>query len=68
MTVVDERKAPVAVALDAPDLETAARWAQSVSPHVSVLKVGLALFCRYGPEVVEVVRGGSGAGLFLDLK
>jgi orotidine-5'-phosphate decarboxylase len=65
---VDERKAPVAVALDAPDLETAARWAQSVSPYVSVLKIGLELFCRYGPEVAEVVRGGSGAGLFLDLK
>lgn len=61
-------RAPIAVALDAPDVDTAARWAQAVSPYVEVLKVGLELFCRQGPEVVDVVRGGSKIGLFLDLK
>lgn len=61
-------KAPIAVALDAADLETAARWSQAVTPHVEMVKVGLALFCRYGPETVAVVRGGSRIGLFLDLK
>ena len=61
-------KAPIAVALDAPDLDTAARWAQAVTPHVAVVKVGLELFCRTGPSVVDVVRGGSGVDLFLDLK
>jgi orotidine-5'-phosphate decarboxylase len=61
-------KAPIAVALDAPDIETAAQWASLVTPYVSVVKVGLQLFCRYGPEVVAVVRGGSRVGLFLDLK
>jgi orotidine-5'-phosphate decarboxylase len=61
-------KAPIAVALDAPDMETAARWAQAVTPHVAVVKVGLELFCRTGPQVVDVVRGGSGVELFLDLK
>jgi orotidine-5'-phosphate decarboxylase len=30
--------------------------------------VGLELFCRTGPSVVETVRGGSGVDLFLDLK
>jgi len=65
---VSAGRAPVAVALDAPDLETAARWAAAVTPHVAVVKIGLELFCRYGPQVVDVVRGGSGAGLFLDLK
>jgi orotidine-5'-phosphate decarboxylase len=39
-----------------------------VTPHVSVVKVGLELFCRTGPSVVDVVRGGSGVELFLDLK
>ncbi len=62
------RKAPIAVALDAPDLDTAARWSQAVSPHVAVVKVGLELFCRFGPDVVNVVRGASNVGLFLDLK
>lgn len=61
-------KAPIAVALDAPDLETAARWAALVTPYVAVVKVGLELFCRYGPEATAVVRGGSRVGLFLDLK
>ena len=61
-------RAPIAVALDAPDAETAARWARAVTPHVSVVKVGLELFCRTGPSVVDVVRGGSGVDLFLDLK
>jgi len=61
-------KAPIAVALDAPDAETAARWAQAVTPHVAVVKVGLELFCRAGPSIVQSVRGASGTGLFLDLK
>lgn len=63
-----QQKAPIAVALDAADVETAARWAQAVTPWVSVVKVGLELFCRTGPSVVETVRGGTGVGLFLDLK
>ncbi|HVM26201.1 MAG TPA: orotidine-5'-phosphate decarboxylase [Mycobacteriales bacterium] len=61
-------RAPIAVALDAPDVETAARWAQAVTPHVSVVKVGLELYCRTGPTIADVVRGGSGVDLFLDLK
>jgi orotidine-5'-phosphate decarboxylase len=60
--------APIAVALDAPDLETAARWASLVTPHVSTVKVGLELYLRYGPDVVASVRGASGVQLFLDLK
>jgi orotidine-5'-phosphate decarboxylase len=61
-------QAPIAVALDAPDLETAARWAGLVTPHVSTLKIGLELYLRYGPEVVASVRGASGVQIFLDLK
>ncbi|MFI7532246.1 orotidine-5'-phosphate decarboxylase [Streptosporangium sp. NPDC049376] len=60
--------APIAVALDAPDLETAARWAGMVTPHVSTVKVGLELYLRYGPEVIASVRGASGVQIFLDLK
>ena len=66
--MAQQEKAPIAVALDAPDVETAARWAQAVTPYVAVVKVGLELFCRTGPSVVESVRGGTGVGLFLDLK
>ena len=62
------KPAPVAVALDAPDLETAARWAALVTPHVSTVKVGLELYLRYGPQVVATVRGASRVSVFLDLK
>jgi orotidine-5'-phosphate decarboxylase len=62
------RHAPIAVALDAPDLETAARWAALVGPHVSTLKIGLELYLRYGPDAVASVRGASGVEIFLDLK
>ncbi|SDG83038.1 orotidine-5'-phosphate decarboxylase [Sinosporangium album] len=61
-------RAPIAVALDAPDLETAARWAALVTPHVSTVKVGLELYLRYGPDVIASVRGASGVRVFLDLK
>jgi orotidine-5'-phosphate decarboxylase len=60
--------APIAVALDAPDLETAARWASLVTPHVSTLKVGLELYLRYGPDAIAGLRGGSRVDIFLDLK
>ena len=60
--------APIAVALDAPDLETAARWAGLVTPHVSTVKIGLELYLRYGPGVVASIKGASGVRIFLDLK
>ena len=68
MSAAEAPRAPIAVALDAPDAETAARWARAVTPHVAVVKVGLELFCRTGPTIVQSVRGASGAELFLDLK
>jgi orotidine-5'-phosphate decarboxylase len=61
-------QAPIAVALDAPDLETAARWAGLVTPYVSTVKIGLELYLRYGPGVVASIRGASGVQVFLDLK
>lgn len=64
----DSERAPIAVALDAPNMETAAAWAVSVERYVSCVKVGLELFCRHGPDVVTVVRGGTHIDLFLDLK
>jgi orotidine-5'-phosphate decarboxylase len=61
-------RAPIAVALDAPDLETASRWAGLVTPYVSTVKIGLQLYLRYGPEAVDSIRGASGVQVFLDLK
>ncbi len=61
-------RAPIAVALDAPDLDTAAHWAGLVTPHVSTLKIGLELYLRFGPDAVASVRGPRGVDVFLDLK
>ena len=56
---LDTSRPPIAVALDAPDDATAIGWARAVGPHVAVVKVGLELFCRYGPAVVTAVRGAG---------
>ena len=60
-------KAPIAVALDGPDLDTITSWVSAVAPHVQVLKVGLETYLRDGDAAVAVARA-SGCALFLDLK
>jgi orotidine-5'-phosphate decarboxylase len=61
-------KAPIAVALDAPDLETAKTWAKKVSPYVSTLKIGLETYLRDGKKSIEQIKEISNCDLFLDLK
>jgi orotidine-5'-phosphate decarboxylase len=61
--------APVAVALDTADLETAISWAAASGPSVSTVKVGLELFLRHGHDAVVKCREASGGrDVFLDLK
>ncbi len=54
--------------LDVPSAEAAGELARGLAGAVGVFKVGLELFIRSGPSVVERIRGASGAGVFLDLK
>lgn len=61
-------KAPIAVALDAPNLDEVRIWSEEVGPHVSVLKVGLEVFLRDGHQSVTVARAASQCDIFLDLK
>lgn len=62
-------QAPIAVALDAPDLRTLSDWATAVAPHVSTLKVGLETYLRDGRSAVEAARASApSCALFLDLK
>lgn len=61
-------KAPIAVALDAPDLTTTKEWATAVGPYVQVVKVGLEVFLRDGHAGVQTARAASGCEIFLDLK
>ena len=65
--------APIAVALDAPDLGVLAAWTRAVSPVVSTVKVGLEVFCRDGEHAVIAARQAAAAvgarpDVFLDLK
>ena len=61
--------APVAVALDGPDLATITAWAGAAGPYVSTMKVGLGTFLRDGDASVEAVRAAArGRDVFLDLK
>ncbi len=60
-------KAPIAVALDAPNLETVKEWSSAAAPFVDVLKVGLEVFLRDGSAAIEVINQ-TDCKLFLDLK
>jgi orotidine-5'-phosphate decarboxylase len=55
------------VALDVPDKKTALAHIRSLSGHVGVFKIGLELFVREGPGLIEEVVQ-SGEKVFLDLK
>ncbi len=61
-------KAPIAVALDAPNLLVTQEWAKAVGPYVQVVKVGLEVFLRDGHASVQAARDASGCEIFLDLK
>ena len=61
--------APIALALDAPDLETACTWANAVDGVFSHVKVGLQTYLRDGALGVAEIRAAvPHCALFLDLK
>jgi orotidine-5'-phosphate decarboxylase len=55
------------VALDVPDRDSALQLVERLGPAVSFYKVGLQLFTRCGPAIVEAIKA-AGAKVFLDLK
>ena len=61
--------APIAVALDGPNLETITHWAGAAGPYVSTMKVGLETYLRDGDAAVQATRAAArGRDIFLDLK
>ena len=61
--------APIALALDAPDLQTACTWANAVDGVFSHVKVGLQTYLRDGAlGVAEIRAAAPHCALFLDLK
>lgn len=54
--------------LDFPAMEAAQSHIRQLDGRVGMFKIGLELFIRQGPAVVEMVKKLSSAGIFLDLK
>jgi orotidine-5'-phosphate decarboxylase len=57
----------IMVALDFPDRESIFRFLEAAEEDLRWVKIGLQLFCRYGPGLVEEIAA-RGPRIFLDLK
>lgn len=62
-----EKRNPILVAIDTPDLDRARALAASLSGAVGGIKLGLEFFNAHGPRGVKAVAGDRG-DFFLDLK
>ena len=67
MTTAPARRPRLAIALDFPDLDTAATFAKRVDDAFDIAKIGLELWSAAGPEAVECIQQ-LGYDVFLDLK
>jgi len=64
---MSDPRSKLIVALDLPDRSSALQAVEQLSGHVGLFKIGLELFTREGPRLVEEIRG-RGEKVFLDLK
>ena len=61
-------KAPIVLAVDTSDLETAKRWVEATHESVSVYKLGLEFFLSFGADGVKAIQEETDSDIFLDLK
>ncbi|MEN9412876.1 MAG: hypothetical protein RIQ92_1313, partial [Actinomycetota bacterium] len=61
-------KAPIVLAVDTSDLETAKRWVEATHESVSVFKLGLEFFLNFGQAGVAAIQEITDSEIFLDLK
>jgi orotidine-5'-phosphate decarboxylase len=64
---MNDARSKLIVALDLPDRSSALESVERLSGHVGFFKIGLELFTREGPRLVEEIRD-CGEKVFLDLK
>lgn len=62
------KKAPIVLAVDTPDLQTAVQWVRATQEHISVFKLGLEFFLTFGAEGVKAIQAETDSDIFLDLK
>jgi orotidine-5'-phosphate decarboxylase len=61
-------KAPIILAVDTSDFDTAISWIEATKESVSVFKLGLEFYLNFGAAGVANVVSRTGAEIFLDLK
>jgi orotidine-5'-phosphate decarboxylase len=64
---MNDLRSSLIVALDVPDRSAALAAVERLSGHVGYFKIGLEIFTREGPRLVEEIRD-RGEKIFLDLK
>ncbi len=61
-------RAPIILAVDTSDFDTAIAWIEATKDSVSVYKLGLEFYLNFGSDGVSKVISQTGAQIFLDLK
>jgi orotidine-5'-phosphate decarboxylase len=61
-------KAPIILAVDTSDLDTAISWIEATKESVSVYKLGLEFYLNFGAAGVANIMSRTGVEIFLDLK
>ena len=60
--------APIILAVDTRDFDTAQRWIEATRESVAVYKLGLEFFLTFGAEGVKKIKNDYNVDIFLDLK
>ncbi|MEO0011152.1 MAG: hypothetical protein RIQ39_741 [Actinomycetota bacterium] len=60
--------APIILAVDTRDFDTAQRWVEATRESVSLYKLGLEFFLTFGAEGVSKIKSDFDVEIFLDLK
>ena len=63
-----EPKDRIILPLDTDSSERAFQLVRDLKDHVGLFKVGLTLFSKYGPDIVQSIQKEVGDRIFLDLK
>jgi len=64
---MNSNKSKVCVALDVDNEDEATKLIKILSPYVGMFKVGLELYTKVGPKIIETIQN-NGSEVFLDLK
>ena len=68
MEVMRQAKDRIIFPLDVPTIDEAKNYIELLATRVGLFKVGLELFIRSGPEIIEFIHQQGAARVFLDLK